>query len=191
LLSALLATLSGLLALLAWLLLLAAALLAALPGLLILLARLLLLLAALLSALVALLVLLAALILVLIAIVVHGVPLRREKPRIKATRWRYLRSWRVPINGAQIAKGLLAANARFAIVEKHVAGRQFLRDMFSIADAHLFIGLNWTAATPLKRDGYPAIQAYVARLAARPSIAKALGEEMAMYKAEVAQQKAA
>jgi glutathione S-transferase len=89
------------------------------------------------------------------------------------------------------AYALSLADARFAIVEKHLGGREFLLDSFSIADAYLFTVLNWTAATPLKLDAYPAIQAYVARLAKRPSIAKALGEELEMYKAEIAKQKAA
>ena|ERR1051325_156037 len=83
------------------------------------------------------------------------------------------------------------SDARFAIVEKHLAAREFLLDQFSIADAYLFTVLNWTGATPLKLDAYPAIQAYVARLSQRPSVAKALGEELAMYKAEAAKQKAA
>jgi glutathione S-transferase len=87
------------------------------------------------------------------------------------------------------AQGL--ADARFAIVEKHLAAQDFLLDTFSIADAYLFTVLNWTGATPLKLDGYPAIQAYVARLAQRESIAKALDEELALYKVEVAKQKAA
>src|SRR6185436_9811017 len=65
------------------------------------------------------------------------------------------------------------ADARFTIVEKHLSGRDFLLDAFSIADAFLFTVLNWTGATPLKLDAYPAIQAYMARLAKRPSIAKA------------------
>jgi glutathione S-transferase len=89
------------------------------------------------------------------------------------------------------AYALSLADPRFAIVEKHLGGREFLLDSFSIADAYLFTVLNWTAATPLKLDAYPAIQAYVARLAKRPSIAKALGEELEMYKAEIAKQKAA
>jgi glutathione S-transferase len=83
------------------------------------------------------------------------------------------------------------ADARFAIVEEHLGGREFLLDTFSIADAYLFTVLNWTSATPLKLDAYSAIQAYVARLATRPSIAKALGEELAMYKAEQERAKAA
>jgi len=83
------------------------------------------------------------------------------------------------------------ADARFAIVEKHLKDREFLLDAFSIADAYLFTVLNWTGATPLQLDAYPAMTAYVARLATRPSIAKALGEELALYKAEAAKQKAA
>jgi glutathione S-transferase len=86
---------------------------------------------------------------------------------------------------------LSLADARFAIVEKHLSRSEFLLDTFSIADAYLFTVLNWTGATPLKLDPYPAIQAYVIRLQKRPSIAKALSEELAMYKAEVAKQKAA
>ncbi|MEJ0078444.1 MAG: glutathione binding-like protein [Alphaproteobacteria bacterium] len=89
------------------------------------------------------------------------------------------------------AYALSLADARFAIVEKHLTEREFLLDAFSVADAFLFTVLNWTGATPLKLDAYPAIQAYVARLAKRPSIAKALGEELEMYKAEVARAKAA
>ena len=86
---------------------------------------------------------------------------------------------------------LSLADARFAIVEKHLSRSEFLLDTFSIVDAYLFTVLNWTGATPLKLDPYPAIQAYVIRLQKRPSIAKALSEELAMYKAEVAKQKAA
>src|SRR5205814_3891167 len=76
------------------------------------------------------------------------------------------------------------ADARLDIVEKHLAGREFLLDGFSVADAYLFTVLNWSTATPVKLDRFPAIQAYVARLQQRPSVAKALGEEFAMYKAE-------
>ena len=96
---------------------------------------------------------------------------------------------KAPAEVKAYASGL--ADARFGVLEKHLAGREFLLDTFSIADAYLFTVLNWTGATPLKLDAYPAMTAYVARLAARPSIAKAFGEELAMYKAEVAKQKAA
>lgn len=86
---------------------------------------------------------------------------------------------------------LSLVDARLAIVEKHLTGREFLLDSFSVADAYLFTVLNWSMATPIKLDGYPAIQAYVARLQKRPSVAKALSEEFSLYKAEAAKQKAA
>lgn len=78
------------------------------------------------------------------------------------------------------------ADARLAIVEKHLTGREFLLDRFSIVDAYLFTVFNWSTATAVKLDRFPAIQAYLARLRQRPSIAKALGEEFALYKAEAA-----
>jgi glutathione S-transferase len=94
-----------------------------------------------------------------------------------------------PAEAKNYAAGL--ADARLAIVDKHLTGREFLLDRFSVADAYLFTVLNWSSATPVKLDGFPAIQAYVARLQKRPSVAKALSEEFALYKAEAAKQKAA
>lgn len=87
-----------------------------------------------------------------------------------------------PAEAKTYAQGM--ADARFAILEKHLTGREFLLDRFSVADAYLFTVLNWTGATPLTLDAYPAIEAYIARLKQRPSVAKALGEEFALYKAE-------
>lgn len=79
------------------------------------------------------------------------------------------------------AMGLV--DARLAIVEKHLASREFLLDTFSVADAYLFTVLNWSMATPVRFDRFPAIAAYVARLQTRPSVAKALGEEFELWKA--------
>ena len=89
-----------------------------------------------------------------------------------------------PAEAKAWAAGL--ADARLAIVEKHLTGREFLLDRFSVADAYLYTVLNWSTATPVTFDRFPAIQAYIARLQARPSVAKALGEEFALYKAEAA-----
>ena len=87
-----------------------------------------------------------------------------------------------PADAKTYAAGL--ADARLGILDKHLTDREFLLDRFSVADAYLFTVLNWSMATPIKFDRYPAIQAYVTRLQQRPSVAKAVGEEFALYKAE-------
>ena len=79
---------------------------------------------------------------------------------------------------------------RMAVLEKHLAGREFLLDAFSIADAYLATVLNWTLATAVKLGEWPAVQAYHQRMLKRPSIARAFGEELALYQAELARAKA-
>ncbi len=47
-------------------------------------------------------------------------------------------------------------------------------------------------ATPMiDLDAYPAVQAYLERMRTRPSIARALAEELALFKAATARHKAA
>jgi glutathione S-transferase len=94
-----------------------------------------------------------------------------------------------PADAKAYALGL--AEARLTIVDKHLSDREFLLASFSVADAYLFTVLNWSTATPVKLDGFPAIQAYAARVQKRPSVAKALSEEFEIYKAEQARAKAA
>ena len=86
-----------------------------------------------------------------------------------------------------LAKG----HSRLAYLNDYLAGREFLLSEFSVADAYLYTVLNWSMATPVKFDRFPAIQAYYTRLQKRPSIAKAFAEELALYKAELARHKAA
>lgn len=81
-----------------------------------------------------------------------------------------------------LAKG----QSRLAYLNDHLTGREFLLDHFTVADAYLYTVLNWSMATPVKFDRFPAIQAYYDRLKKRPSVAKAFGEELALYKAELA-----
>ena len=75
---------------------------------------------------------------------------------------------------------------RMGVLEKHLAGREFLLDAFSIADAYLATILNWTAATAVNLAEWPAVQDYHRRMLKRPSIARAFGEELALYQAELA-----
>jgi glutathione S-transferase len=93
----------------------------------------------------------------------------------------------------EVKSYVLAKNlSRLAYLERYLTGREYLLDRFSVADAYLATVLNWSMATPMiDFDAYPAVQAYLARMRARPSIARALSEELALYKAEVARHKAA
>ena len=79
------------------------------------------------------------------------------------------------------ARGLI--ELRFGLLEKELAGREFLLDAFSLADAYLATVLNWTAATKVNLAAWPTVQAYHQRLSKRPSVARAFAEEFALYQA--------
>jgi glutathione S-transferase len=76
-----------------------------------------------------------------------------------------------------------AAAERLAYLDAHLDGRPFLLDAFSIADAYLVAVLNWARAVAIDLKAYPAITAYRDRLAKRPSVARAMAEEFALYQA--------
>ena len=89
------------------------------------------------------------------------------------------------------ANTLAKGESRLAFLNDHLTGREFLLDQFSVADAYLYTVLNWSMATPVKFDRFPAIQHYFTRMQKRPSIAKAFREELALYKTEMSRHKAA
>ncbi len=80
--------------------------------------------------------------------------------------------------------------SRLAYLERHLTGREFLLDTFSVADAYLVTVLNWTMATPVDLAPYPAVRAYLRRLWQRPSVARAMGEERPLFEAEQARARA-
>jgi glutathione S-transferase len=85
------------------------------------------------------------------------------------------------------AWALSKVKSRLDWVASHLEGREFLLDEFSVADAYLFTVLNWTLAVPqIDLKKWPSLDAYVARLRKRPSIAKAFEEELPLYRAEQA-----
>jgi glutathione S-transferase len=87
-----------------------------------------------------------------------------------------------------LEKGL----SRLDYLDNYLKGREFLLDHFSVADAYLVTVINWTMATPpIELAKWPNVKAYYERTRARPSIARALGEEFALYKAELERHKAA
>jgi glutathione S-transferase len=82
--------------------------------------------------------------------------------------------------------------SRLDYLNKYLEGREFLLDHFSVADAYLVTVINWTMATPpIDLAKWPAIKAYYERTLKRPSVAKAIGEEFELYRAELARHKAA
>src|ERR1700728_4611396 len=82
-----------------------------------------------------------------------------------------------------LGKGL----SRLDFLENYLKGREFLLDHFSVADAYLVTVINWTMATPpIELAKWAPVKAYHERLRARPSIARAMGEEVKLYQAEIA-----
>ena len=82
-------------------------------------------------------------------------------------------------------------DSRLNYLNRHLTGREFLLDRFSVADAYLYTVLNWSVPTQVDLTPWPAIKAYHGRLQKRPSIARAFQEEFALYKAELARHRAA
>ena len=94
-----------------------------------------------------------------------------------------------PAEAKTYAAGL--ADARLSIVDKHLTGREFLLDRFSVADAYLFTVLNWSRLTSTDLTKWPAIEAYLSNLSKRPSVVKAVTEEAALFAEQQARHKAA
>jgi glutathione S-transferase len=76
-----------------------------------------------------------------------------------------------------------SAPSRLTVLETHLTGREFLQGRFSVADAYLFVMLVWAQYVRLDFTPYPALTAYRDRLKARPSVARAFGEEFTLFKA--------
>ncbi len=76
--------------------------------------------------------------------------------------------------------------SRLDFLDAHLKDKDYLLDRFTVADAYLFTVLNWAAPTRLDLSPWPSIQAYHTRLHKRPEVARAMGQEFALYQAEVA-----
>ncbi|HEY0490367.1 MAG TPA: glutathione transferase GstA [Telluria sp.] len=71
-----------------------------------------------------------------------------------------------------------ALAVRFGHVARSLEGRDYLLgDRFTVADAYLFTVLNWTGFTGIDLAPWPALQAFQARVAARPAVQQALRAE--------------
>lgn len=67
---------------------------------------------------------------------------------------------------------------RFAWVEKELGDKPFLTgDRFTVADAYFFVMLNWAHMFKLDLAPYPKLEAWFARVKARPKVLEAMKEE--------------
>ncbi|MBX3626620.1 MAG: glutathione transferase GstA [Rhizobacter sp.] len=68
-------------------------------------------------------------------------------------------------------------NGRLAYVNDQLAGKSYLLGDYSVADNYLFVVLNWSGRVGLDLSAFPNITAYMARMAARPTVQAALKAE--------------
>lgn len=78
------------------------------------------------------------------------------------------------------AHGRATCGERLSVLENHLSRRDYLLERFSVADAYLVTILNWAEYAGLDLAPYPVLSAYRARLRARPSVRRAIGEELPM-----------
>ncbi len=73
---------------------------------------------------------------------------------------------------------------RLAYVDQKLAGRQYLLgDTFSAADTYLFVCVNWSGAVNVDVSAFANLQAFQARVAARPAAQAAMQAEGLIKKA--------
>lgn len=70
---------------------------------------------------------------------------------------------------------------RFDHASEHLQNKQYLvGDQFTVADAYLFTVLGWTKFVGIDLSKWPALQAYVDRVGARPKVQEAIKAEKAL-----------
>jgi glutathione S-transferase len=67
---------------------------------------------------------------------------------------------------------------RLGYVEQNLAGKQYLMgDAFTVADAYLFVIVNWSRGTRVDLTTFPNLQAFQQRVAHRPAVQAAMKAE--------------
>jgi glutathione S-transferase len=78
----------------------------------------------------------------------------------------------------QKAATIKTLHRKFDYVAKRLgAGQYLMGDTFTVADAYLYAVLNWTHGLQIDLVPWPALQQYLARIAARPKALQALKAE--------------
>jgi glutathione S-transferase len=71
-----------------------------------------------------------------------------------------------------------ALTARYKNIDKHLAGKQYLMgDKFTVADAYLYAVTRWAPRIELDLSPFSNVQAFMARMNARPKVQEALKAE--------------
>ena len=90
-----------------------------------------------------------------------------------------------PAEYREIAKDKI--RQRFDWVAEQLTGKDYLLGKrFTVADAYLFVILNWTKFVAIDLAKWPVLVAYQARVAARPKVQEALVAEGLAKKTEAA-----
>lgn len=74
---------------------------------------------------------------------------------------------------------------RLDLLAARFASHEWLLETFSVADAYLAVVLNWARYCDVDIAQWPAVAAYFKRVSARPAVARAMSEELALYREEV------
>jgi glutathione S-transferase len=78
----------------------------------------------------------------------------------------------------QKAATITALQRKFDYLAKRLAtGPYLMGETFTVADAYLFAVLNWTKGLHIDLAPWPVLQQYLARVAARPNVVKAMKDE--------------
>jgi len=79
---------------------------------------------------------------------------------------------------------------RLNVLAAQFAEHEWLLETFSVADAYLAVVLNWARYCDVDIAQWPAVAAYFKRVTARPAVARAMSDELALYREEVEREKA-
>ncbi len=76
----------------------------------------------------------------------------------------------------EIARQTLAA--KFATLDRHLDGKPYLTgEGFTVADAYAFVVVGWASRIGIALDPWPNLDAFMARVAARPAVKETLAAE--------------
>ena len=86
--------------------------------------------------------------------------------------------WHPDASDASRAPVVKQLGKRFTIVEAALAQHPFLTgERFTIADAYLYTVTNWAPTLKVDLTAWPALRAFMARVASRPAVQRALQQE--------------